>query len=116
MKPPVVSPLVLRALNTGEEDLGIEELANRLGVTVKTIHAWRHGDAEVPDDSFLRLVETLTELDPQWMARGPGRQTDRPAILRARRLAAKSALLTAAARDAINKAYGTVKIARAIKT
>lgn len=60
------SPLVTKGLEIAEKRLGVEELSKRLGAPESTIHAWRFGHATMPEYKFLRLVDILTELDPDW--------------------------------------------------
>ena len=66
-----VSPLVMRGLEIAEKHLRMAELCERLGTTPTTVQAWRLGHAEMPDRTFLALVDLLTELEPGWMSRGP---------------------------------------------
>ena len=66
MKRLPASPLIQRALAVAEKYLGIEELCRRLVVPETTIRAWRLGHATMPEYKFLRLVDILTELDPDW--------------------------------------------------
>jgi hypothetical protein len=60
------SPLIARGLEIAEKHLGIEELSKRLGVHESTVRAWRFGHATMPEYKFLRLVDILTDLDPNW--------------------------------------------------
>ena len=60
------SPLVARALDVAENYLGGEELCHRLLVPQVTLRAWRTGEAAMPEYKFLRLVDILTELHPDW--------------------------------------------------
>jgi CheY-like chemotaxis protein len=63
------SPLVMRGLEIAEKRLGIEELCSRLGAPETTIRGWRFGHGDMPQDKFLRLVDLLTQLDPDWVKR-----------------------------------------------
>ena len=65
------SPLVMRGLEIGEKHLGMDELCRRLGATPTTVEAWRLGHAEMPDRTFLQLVDLLMDLEPGWMSRAP---------------------------------------------
>ena len=60
------SPLVTRGLEIAEKYLGMEELSVQLGAPVTLIQAWRLGHATMPERKFLRLVDILTGLDPDW--------------------------------------------------
>src|SRR4051795_3936799 len=60
------SPLVKRALDIAEKHLGLQELCARLGAHEMSVNSWRFGHAEIPHQTFLLLVDVLTELDPQW--------------------------------------------------
>ena len=62
----VANPVVVRALRVAEEKLGLEQLAERLRASDETLHAWRDGQAVMPQHRFLRLVDLLTALDPAW--------------------------------------------------
>ena len=55
-----------KGLEIAEKRLGMEELSRRLGAPEPTIRAWRFGHATMPEYKFLRLVDILTELDPDW--------------------------------------------------
>ena len=63
-----VSPLIARALEVAEKHLGIEELCRRLVVPEELLRAWKRGHTTMPQYKFLRLVDILTELDPDWKA------------------------------------------------
>jgi hypothetical protein len=65
------SPLITKGLEIAEKHLGLPELSRRLGVHETTVHAWRLGHATMPEHTFLRLVDILTELDPDWTAKAP---------------------------------------------
>ena len=64
------SPLVTKALELAENRLGRDELVRRLGAPDSTIKAWRFGHATMPEYKFLRLVDILTDLDPNWQELG----------------------------------------------
>jgi CheY-like chemotaxis protein len=57
-----------------EKRLGIEELCSRLGAAETTIRGWRFGHAQMPPDRFLRLVDLLAALDPDWVRRAKARR------------------------------------------
>jgi len=38
----------------------------RIGAPQTLVRAWQLGHARMPEYKFLRLVDILTELDPQW--------------------------------------------------
>src|SRR3954464_11902198 len=61
-----ISPVVKRALEIAEKHLGLEELCARLVAHEMSVHSWRFGHVEMPNEKFLLLVEILTDLDPQW--------------------------------------------------
>jgi hypothetical protein len=61
-----VSPLISRGLQIAEQRLGIAELSIRLGSPADSIRAWRMGHATMPERKFLKLVDILSELDPNW--------------------------------------------------
>jgi len=60
------SPLISRALQVGEQYLGMDELCRRLRATKESVLAWRTGMATMPQYKFLQLVDILTDLDPAW--------------------------------------------------
>ena len=60
------SPLVARVLEVCVRELGVVELATRLGVTPVLIDMWRTGHAPLPQREFLLLVDVLVALDPGW--------------------------------------------------
>ena len=68
-RPP--SPLVMRGLAIAEKRLGIEELCKRLGAPETMIRGWQMGLDEMPDKTFLQLVDILTELEPDFWTRRP---------------------------------------------
>lgn len=59
----------MRGLEIAQKRLGIEALCSRLGVPESSIGAWRFGHADMPEEKFLRLVDLLAELDPDWVRR-----------------------------------------------
>jgi len=61
------SPLVMRGLEIAEKHLGMAELSTRLGAPEETIRAWRLGLVEMPDKEFLRFVDLLADIDPNWL-------------------------------------------------
>ena len=67
-----VNPLIMRGLRLAEEELGLDELAARLGVSAGTIDDWRIGLAGMPQDKFLELVDLLSSIDPSWKRTDPG--------------------------------------------
>ena len=67
-----VNPLIMRGLRIAEEELGLERLATRLGVTPGAIDDWRMGLAAMPQDKFLELVDVLASIDPSWKRTDPG--------------------------------------------
>lgn len=60
------SPLIMRGLAIAERYLGMAELEIRLGAPASLILAWRNGHATMPERKFLKLVDILTDLDPDW--------------------------------------------------
>lgn len=66
-----VNPLIMRGLQLAEERLGLEALAQRLGVSAGTIDDWRIGLAAMPQDKFLELVDLLSSIDPDWKRNDP---------------------------------------------
>jgi CheY-like chemotaxis protein len=60
------SPLISKGLELAERHLGIEELSRRLQASETMIRSWRFGEGTMAQDVFLRLVDILTEIDPQW--------------------------------------------------
>ncbi len=67
------SPLVIRALQIAETELGIQELSRRLGASEETISLWRMDRVEMPHGKWLKLVDILLELRPnsEWREGGP---------------------------------------------
>ena len=57
----------MRGLEIAEKHLGMAELSTRLGVPEETIRAWRLGLVEMPDKEFLRFVDLLADIDPNWL-------------------------------------------------
>jgi len=66
-----VSPLVMRALAVAEKRLGIVELCNRLGVPEAAVRAWQSGAIDMPDKDFLRLIDIVTDIEPEFWMRKP---------------------------------------------
>ena len=64
MKRLPVSPLIERALGVAQRHLGHEELARRLQASPALIHDWTMGAVDIPEASFLLLVDILAELEP----------------------------------------------------
>ena len=60
------SPLVTKGLEIAEKRLGTTELANRLRTTPDIVRAWQMGHVTMPEYKFLRLVDILNELEPDW--------------------------------------------------
>ena len=58
--------MAMRALEVAEEKVGLRELAERLSAPCATVHAWRDGEATMPQHRFLVLLDLLTALDPGW--------------------------------------------------
>lgn len=65
------SPLVMRALAVAEKRLGIDELCNRLGVPAAAVRAWQSGALEMPDEDFLRLIDIVTDIEPEFWTSKP---------------------------------------------
>ena len=63
-RPP--SPLVSRVLEIVIRDLGNVQVASRLDATPLLLEMWQKGQAQMPQDTFLRLVDVLVELAPGW--------------------------------------------------
>jgi hypothetical protein len=61
-----VSPLVMRALEVAEKRLGTAALSQRLGTSESTLKGWQLGHAAMPEQTFLELVDLLTELSVSW--------------------------------------------------
>lgn len=66
-----VNPLIMRALQVAEEELGLDALAARLGVAAGAIDDWRIGLAAMPQDKFLELVDVVSAIDPGWKRNDP---------------------------------------------
>lgn len=54
-----------------EKRLGIDELCDRLGAPEAAVRAWQSGAVEMPDKDFLRLIDIVTELEPEFWVRKP---------------------------------------------
>ena len=63
-RPP--SPLVNRILDIAVRKLGSVQVASRLNATPVLVDMWLKGEAQMPEQTFLRLVDVLVELDPDW--------------------------------------------------
>ena len=61
----------MRALAVMERRLGIDELCARLGAEEVDIRAWQSGAVEMPDKDFLRLIDLVTDLEPEFWTRKP---------------------------------------------
>lgn len=68
-RPP--SPLVRRALAAAEKRLGIQGLCDRLGAPEALVRAWQSGAIEMPDKDFLRLIDIVTDIEPEFWSRKP---------------------------------------------
>ena len=60
------SPIVGRVLQVCVRDLGIVEVAMRLGMTPVLLDMWRTGEAPIPRQMFEKLVDVLISLNPGW--------------------------------------------------
>ena len=56
----------MRAIEVAEKHLGTDDLAARIGAPASTVRAWRMGHATMPERKYLKLVDLLAELEPQW--------------------------------------------------
>lgn len=61
----------MRALAVAEKRLGIDELCRRLEVPETTVREWQSGMTEMPDKDFLRLVDIVTDVEPEFWTRRP---------------------------------------------
>ena len=61
----------MRALAVAEKRLGIDELCTRLGAAEAEIRAWQTGAVDMPDKDFLRLIDIVTDIEPDFWTRGP---------------------------------------------
>ena len=61
----------MRALVVLEKRLGIDELCNRLGAPEAAVRAWQTGAVDMPDKDFLRLIDIVTDLEPEFWSRKP---------------------------------------------
>jgi hypothetical protein len=59
-------PLVSRVLEVCVHELGIVEVAKRVGVTPVLVDLWQTGKARMPKQAFLSLVDLLVALNPDW--------------------------------------------------
>ena len=55
-----------RVLDVCIREIGIVEVAKRLGVTPVLLDLWQTGQAPMPPGQFRALVDVLIELDPGW--------------------------------------------------
>ena len=62
----IPSPLVGRVLEICVRELGNVVVAKRLGVTPVLLDMWRTGGAQMPRDTFEKLVDVLISLKPGW--------------------------------------------------
>ena len=67
-RPP--SPLAIRALTVAEKRLGLEQLCKRLDAPEAAIRSWQTGTTDMPDKDFLRLIDLITDIDPEFWTRG----------------------------------------------
>lgn len=63
-RPP--SPLVTRILELVIRELGNVGAASRLNATPVLVDMWLKGEAHMSEQTFLRLVDVLVEIDPAW--------------------------------------------------
>jgi hypothetical protein len=61
----------MRGLTIAERRLGIEELCKRLGAPETMVRGWQMGLDEMPDKTFLELVDILTDLEPDFWTHKP---------------------------------------------
>ena len=54
-----------------ERRLGIDELCKRLDAPEAAIRAWQSGAVEMPDKDFLRLIDIVTDIEPEFWTRKP---------------------------------------------
>jgi hypothetical protein len=73
-----LSSIVQRAIEFAQKRLGMEEFARQIGAPPTIIAAWRIGAVAVPDATFLRVIELVTALDPNfWLQRRAGKDRRR---------------------------------------
>ena len=58
--------LVTRAIERAEAQVGMDELARRLGAHPFIVRSWRDGRGIMPGAKFLALIDLLSEIDPAW--------------------------------------------------
>lgn len=63
-RPP--SPIVSRILEIVIRKLGSVQVASRLNATPVLVDMWLRGEAQMPEQTFLRLVDVLVEIEPGW--------------------------------------------------
>ena len=61
-----ISPIVGRALDVAETHLGMAELSDLLQAPAPLIRTWQRGHSQMPQKDFLRLVDILVEIAPNW--------------------------------------------------
>ena len=61
----------MRALAVAEKRLGMEELCRRLDAPETAVRDWQSGMAEMPDKDFLKLVDIVTDVEPEFWIRKP---------------------------------------------
>ena len=60
------NPLVGRVLEVCVREIGIVEVALRLGVTPALVDLWRTGRAPMPQQEFKMLIDVLVAVNPAW--------------------------------------------------
>lgn len=60
------NPLVSRVLEIVVRELGVIDVADRLGATPKLVEEWMQGEAALPESKFHALVDVLIALKPGW--------------------------------------------------
>jgi transcriptional regulator with XRE-family HTH domain len=53
-----------------EKRLGIDELCRRLGVAEAAVRSWQTGGMAMPDEDFLKLIDLVTDVEPDFWAGG----------------------------------------------
>lgn len=61
----------MRAIAVTEKRLGTKALCERMGVPEATIRAWQTGAVEMPNKDFLRLIDIVTDIEPEFWTRKP---------------------------------------------
>lgn len=59
-------PLASRVLEVCVREMGMVEVAKRLGVTPVLVDLWQTGQVPMPKHAFLKLVDVLVALTPGW--------------------------------------------------